>query len=85
VASDIGGLAESVLHETTGLRVPAGDALALADALTRVLADRDFAERLGEAGFVRAREHFSMTDCLTRFERLYASLRSSTSSPPHAS
>ena len=85
VASDIGGLAESVQHETTGLRVPAGDELALADALTRVLADRDFAERLGEAGRARAREWFSMDSCLTHFERLYASLRSPTSSPRHAS
>jgi glycosyltransferase involved in cell wall biosynthesis len=85
VASDIGGLAESVLHETTGLLVPAGDEVALADALIRVLADRDFAERLGEAGRARAREQFSMDGCLTRFERLYATLRSSTVSPHHAS
>jgi len=84
VASEIGGLAESVVHETTGLRVPAGDELALADALTRVLADRDFAERLGEAGRARAQERFSLNGCLTRFERLYASLRSPTASPPHA-
>ncbi|HKP15865.1 MAG TPA: glycosyltransferase family 4 protein [Gemmatimonadaceae bacterium] len=84
VASDIGGLAESVLHETTGLRVPAGDELALADALTRVLADRDLAERLGEAGRARAQERFSLNGCLTRFERLYESLRSPTASPPHA-
>ena len=85
VASDIGGLAESVVHETTGLRVPAGDERALADALIRVLADRDFAERLGQAGHARAREWFSIDGCLTRFERLYASLRSSTVSPRHAS
>jgi len=85
VASDIGGLAESVLHETTGLRVPAGDTVALADALTRVLADRDFAERLGEAGHARALERFSLDGCVTRFERLYASLRSPTASPRHAS
>ena len=85
VASDVGGLAESVLHETTGLRVPAGDERALADALTRVLTDRALAERLGEAGRARARERFTIDDCLARFERLYASLRSPTSSAPHAS
>jgi glycosyltransferase involved in cell wall biosynthesis len=83
VASDIGGLAESVQHEVTGLRVPAGDEHALADALTRVLSDRAYAERLGSAGRARARELFSLESCVSRFERLYESLRSSTPAQAH--
>ncbi|HEU4720238.1 MAG TPA: glycosyltransferase family 4 protein, partial [Gemmatimonadaceae bacterium] len=85
VASDIGGLAESVAHESTGLRVPPGDELALADALSRLLSDRTLAERLGAAGRERARAHFTLDGTITRFERLYASLRSPTLPPPHAS
>jgi glycosyltransferase involved in cell wall biosynthesis len=84
VASDIGGLAESVVHGTTGLRVPAGDEAALADVLSRVLSDRTLAERLGEAGRERARAHFTLEGCIARFERLYDGLRSSTTMPDHA-
>jgi glycosyltransferase involved in cell wall biosynthesis len=84
VASDIGGLAESVAHRATGMLVPAGDVDALADALSLVLSDRALAERLGEAGRERARAQFTLDDCVERFERLYAALRSPTPLPEHA-
>ena len=84
VASDIGGLAESVARGETGLRVPAGDVDALADALSLVLSDRALAERLGDAGRERARAHFTLDDCVARFERMYDSIRSPTPSPHHA-
>ena len=83
IASDIGGLAESVVHGTTGLRVPAGDENALADALSCVLADRALAERFGDAGRERAHAQFTLDGCITRFERLYDALRSSTPLPHH--
>ena len=50
VAAAAGGVAEVVDHGETGLLVPFGDVQALADALGRLLADRDTARRLGEAG-----------------------------------
>ena len=71
VASDIGGLAESVAHESTGLLAPAGDERALADALVRLLSDRGLAERLGAAGRDRARAKFTLEHSIARFERLY--------------
>jgi glycosyltransferase involved in cell wall biosynthesis len=85
VASDVGGLAESVVHEETGLRVPAGDEHALADALVRLLTDRSLAEQYGDAGRARAHALFTLDACTTRFERLYDALRSSTPSPAHVS
>ena len=84
VASDIGGLAESVVHESTGLLVPPGDETMLADALTRLLSDRSLAERLGTAGRERAHAHFTLDGSIARFERLYESLRS-PKPLPHAS
>jgi glycosyltransferase involved in cell wall biosynthesis len=84
IASDIGGLAESVVHGATGLRVAAGDENALADALALVLSDRALAERLGDAGRERALTHFTLDVCVARFERLYDALRSSTPKPDHA-
>jgi glycosyltransferase involved in cell wall biosynthesis len=85
VASEVGGLADIVLHERTGLQVPPGDAPALADALVRILSDRDLAEALGRAARARARELFSIDGCLTRLEQLYEQLRSSPPRPAHAS
>jgi glycosyltransferase involved in cell wall biosynthesis len=85
VASEIGGLADIVLHERTGLHVSPGDVSALADALVRLLSDRDRADALGRAGRERALEHFSIDVCVARFERLYEQLHLTTPRPAHAS
>ena len=57
VASRVGGLAEVVVHERTGLLVPPGDPPALAAALARLARDPALRARLGAAGrdLVRAR------------------------------
>ena len=50
VATRVGGPVELVDDGRTGLLVPPGDTRALADALVRVLSDRELAARLGAAG-----------------------------------
>ena len=60
VGSRLGGIPEMVMDGDTGLFVEAGDAFALASAMARVLADRDAAAALGEAGYRRLRERFSV-------------------------
>ena len=50
VASDVTGIPELVRDGETGLIAPAGDPLALADALERALADAGLRARLSEAG-----------------------------------
>ena len=50
VASRVGGLAEAVVHEETGLLVPPGDPTALAAALVRLARDPGLRARLGAAG-----------------------------------
>jgi glycosyltransferase involved in cell wall biosynthesis len=47
VASAVGGIPELVQDELNGLLVTPGDPVELADALARVLSDRNLAERLG--------------------------------------
>jgi glycosyltransferase involved in cell wall biosynthesis len=54
VASDVGDLGRAVVHGSTGLLVPAGDAEAVASALERLLADAGEAARMGAAGRARA-------------------------------
>jgi len=74
VSSAVGGLAESVMHETTGLLVPAGDPRALADALVRILASRETAESLGAAGRERAVRDFREDVAIESFLRIYGEL-----------
>jgi glycosyltransferase involved in cell wall biosynthesis len=50
VASDVEGLRTLVSDGTTGVRIPPGDASALARAIAGLLADPDRARSLGEAG-----------------------------------
>jgi glycosyltransferase involved in cell wall biosynthesis len=72
VASRVGGLAEAVLHEGTGLLVPPEDPAALADALERLLRDPALRERLGTAGPGRVAERHSAKAMVDAYERLYA-------------
>ena len=50
VASRVGGLAELVVDETTGILVPPRRPDLLRAALERLLADRELRERMGKAG-----------------------------------
>jgi glycosyltransferase involved in cell wall biosynthesis len=58
VASDLGGPRELIVHGETGLLVPPNDPAALAEALANVIDDRQYAHRLGEAAYQRARKLF---------------------------
>jgi glycosyltransferase involved in cell wall biosynthesis len=54
VATDVGGIPSLVLHEQTGLLVPAGDAGALAGAIARMVQSPDLRARMGAAGRMHA-------------------------------
>jgi glycosyltransferase involved in cell wall biosynthesis len=54
VASDIGGLAETVVHGVTGLRVPPRSPAAIAAALRQLLDHPALHRSMGEAGLHRA-------------------------------
>ena len=71
VATDAGGLPESVVHGETGVVVPAGDARALAEALIALLQDRGRALRMGEAGRARALAVYDKPRVVDRILALY--------------
>jgi len=54
VASRVGGIPDLVEDDRNGLLVPPGDTSALAEALVRVVSDRELAERLGAAAHASA-------------------------------
>jgi glycosyltransferase involved in cell wall biosynthesis len=71
VASRVATIPEVVLDGETGLLVPAGDPLALADALAQLAGDPEGARTMGEAGRERLRLHFSIEKMVGDTEMLY--------------
>ena len=74
VSTDVGGVAEVVVPEVTGLLAPSGDDALLADHLTRLDADRAFASRLGRKGAARAEDLFSFQQMADGYARVFEQL-----------
>lgn len=74
VASRVATIPEVVAEGETGLLVPAGDPVALADALAELAHDPERARRLGEAGRQRLRQQFSIEKMVGDTELLYREL-----------
>ncbi|HUH81774.1 MAG TPA: glycosyltransferase family 4 protein [Solirubrobacteraceae bacterium] len=75
VASDTGGIGDWLEHQVSGLMVPAGDARALALALTELLDDPGRREEMGAAGKRRLQEHFTVEHHLAAITEAYAAAR----------
>lgn len=78
VVSDAGGLTEIIEDGVTGLTFPTGDAAGLAQALSSLMRDRDRAERMGEAGRVRALANFTEELVIDQFLAIYDDLLTAT-------
>jgi glycosyltransferase involved in cell wall biosynthesis len=75
VASNSGGLAEIVQDGQTGILVPPGDEVTLAEALELLLSNRNLAEQMGRAGRAAALTNLSETISVDKFVRLYETLQ----------
>jgi glycosyltransferase involved in cell wall biosynthesis len=80
VATTAGGIPEIVQDEVNGLLVPPRDHHALAAAIVRALKDRDLRQRMGDAGFTRVRERFTVERMVEQTAGVYASLKRKTES-----
>jgi glycosyltransferase involved in cell wall biosynthesis len=74
IASDVVGVREVIAHGQTGLLVPQGDAIALADAIAQLLAKPDWAEQLGLAARASVKAQFDMSLMHQRYAALLKSL-----------
>jgi glycosyltransferase involved in cell wall biosynthesis len=72
IASSIGGLAELIDHDETGLLVPPADAAALAAAMSSLVEDSELRRRLVRDGTVKVETKYSTEAWLKRVERVYA-------------
>jgi glycosyltransferase involved in cell wall biosynthesis len=71
IATDVGGIAEAVEHQRTGMLVPPGRPDALADALNQMLNDGALRRINGEAGRQRALEQFTEARMVEQIDRVY--------------
>ncbi|NLE37550.1 MAG: glycosyltransferase [Pirellulaceae bacterium] len=74
VATDVEGVAELLGDDADGQVVPFGDTAAFAAAVTRILSDRDLADRLGRRNRSRAAEYFQIDDMVERYQTLWTEL-----------
>ena len=71
VASDVGGLEDTVQHQKTGLRVPPALPEELASAVVRLLRDDPTRHRMGQSGRRFVQENFQQEQVLDTWETLY--------------
>jgi glycosyltransferase involved in cell wall biosynthesis len=71
VATAVGGNPELVRHGESGFLVPPSDARAFADAVVRVLGDRQLGSRLGEEGRRIVERDFALETVTSQYEQLY--------------
>jgi len=74
VATDIRGCRETVIEGENGFLVPVRDAVALAEAIRRLLRDRGLRERMGSRAREIAVERFDQRVVFARVADAYTSL-----------
>jgi len=74
IASDVGGLQFTVIHEQTGLLVPPQNPTAFSQAIDRILSHPEWREELGKAGQKRVMSKFSWDGVATQLDQLYTQL-----------
>ena len=71
VATNVGGNPEVVTDGVTGFLVPPKEPERMAEAIIRILSDRDMAKRMGEAGRKRVEEKFSLERMVKEYQEIY--------------
>ena len=71
VATNGGGVRETMVDGVTGLLVPMGDASAMAEAICALLADPAMAQAMGERGRKRVMEHFTIEQSARKVTEVY--------------
>jgi len=84
VASDVGGLRDTVRDGRTGLLVPPRSPEALADALIMILQDADLRRRMGLAGREMVEREYDWRDLHDRWIEFYEQARAGVAQPPPA-
>jgi len=76
VVTDVGSNRELVVDGVTGLIVPAKSPASLADAIARLIGQRNLRRQMGQAARQRAFEDFGLAGCADKYAALYEALLS---------
>ena len=71
IASEIGGLAEMIYSEQDGLLVPPRDVTALANAIIRLLSDRNLQDKLRTAALYRCQDDLNWSNIAVQTIEIY--------------
>ncbi len=71
VATNVGGVGEVIINEKNGLLAPAGDVELLADHVSRILKDQNWARELGMAGRRIVEKDFSIEANVKKIQAVY--------------
>ncbi len=83
VVTDVGGNAEAVVDQETGFVVPAHDPAALGAAILALASNAELRKKLGKAARRRVETHFSLEQCVERYDALYRDLIREIRIPKH--
>ncbi|MFY9988041.1 MAG: glycosyltransferase family 4 protein [Chthoniobacterales bacterium] len=72
VASAVGGIVDMIIDGQTGLLVPEKNPDAIAKAVLRLLDHPEYAQQLGEQGYLHARNFFDWDRIMDQYESIYA-------------
>lgn len=81
VATKVGGVTDAVIEGRTGLLVPPESPNELAEALVKLLVDRQQAEAMGVAGRQRALQHFHRRAVIAQLEDWYSEVEAASGNP----
>lgn len=84
VATQVGGNGEAVADGKTGFLVPPADSAALAEAMLKILQDKELADRFGRAARERVEEKFSLAKMMESYESYFFQM-SNKHQPTHSS
>jgi len=74
ITTDVPGCRDAIIPGVTGMIVPPRDVEALADAMERLLGDRDRLQAMGEAGRVLAEREFDVRSVMDKHIEIYRKL-----------
>jgi glycosyltransferase involved in cell wall biosynthesis len=81
VATDIGGSLDQVVDGVTGFFVPPSDAVALADAIEKLMRDPQLHQRMGTAAVKRIEQDFSLKEMTRKIEGIFEEMISANGAP----
>lgn len=76
VVTNVGGNSEHITDGVEAFLAPRGDAMKIAECLSRLLSDRGMRESMGKAAREKVIKDFTIERCFEQYKQLYSSLTS---------